>query len=69
VPHRTQCICQKFNIINLSTLCLKQCLCIEVRPHMCGDSRPGDLCCVGFINPISVAGVGRHILAISIGPN
>jgi hypothetical protein len=27
------------------------------------------LCCVGFINPIDVAGVRRQGIALSIGPN
>jgi hypothetical protein len=55
-------------------LFMKQCMHIEVRPHMCGDARCGNVviggvCCIGFINFIVVAGVWRQRLAISIGPN
>jgi hypothetical protein len=39
---------------------MKQCMYVEVRPRMCGDSRwemlslISGLFCVGFINPIGV---------------
>jgi hypothetical protein len=55
---------------------MKQCMYIEVRPQMCGDSRCGmltligDSYCIDFINLISdVAAIRTQRLAISVGPN
>jgi hypothetical protein len=63
VPNRKICVFNDYapsdNILFLTILSMKQCIYIEVRPHMCVEIKGvellaaiGSLCCVGYTNPI-----------------
>jgi hypothetical protein len=66
---------RKFVVLLTVFLSIKQCMCIEANPLVCGDSRCENVnfqwwfILFGFITPIGVvAGVRRQILALPFGP-